>query len=87
MWTLGSEQEATKELAARFAQEYLIPEAAELDVSEDGAIELLSKMGEVGFLGMGVPPRYGGSASDTLSLVLALEELSKGSASMALSCL
>ena len=87
MSTLGSRQEATKELAARFAQECLMPEAVELDVSEHGAIELLAKMGKVGFLGMGVPPRYGGTASDTLSLVLALQELSKASASMALSCL
>ncbi|MEW6226862.1 MAG: acyl-CoA dehydrogenase family protein [Bacillota bacterium] len=50
MWTLGSEQQAAKELAARFVREHLIPAAAELDMSEDSAIELLSKMGEVGFL-------------------------------------
>ncbi|MEW6230204.1 MAG: acyl-CoA dehydrogenase family protein [Bacillota bacterium] len=87
MRILGTEQQAAKDLAARFSREHLTPNAAELDMSEHGAAELLSKMGDVGFLGMGVPPAYGGSTSDALSLVLALEELSKGSASMALCCL
>lgn len=87
MCTLGTEQQAAKELAARVAREHLAPRAAEIDRSEDGVAETLSKIGEAGFLGISIPAMYGGSALDTFSLVLVLEELARGSASMALCCL
>merc|ERR1712086_606211 len=45
------------------------------------ATEQLKKMGELGFLGMMVDPKYGGGGMDTLSYVLAMEELSKIDAS------
>ena len=84
---IGQQTAPEKELAVRFAREHLIPKAAELDMPEDGAPELLPRMGGVGFLGMGTTPRYGGIPSDAFSPVLVLEKLSKGNASMALCCL
>ncbi len=87
MCTLSVEQQTTKELAARLAREYLAPVAAELDMSEEHALEILLKIGRAGFFGLAAPPMDGSSPPDTLSLVLVLEELAKGSASMALCCL
>ena len=64
--------------AARdFAQNELKPGVIERDSKMIMATEQLKKMGELGFLGMMVSPQYGGGGMDTLSYVLAMEEISK----------
>ena len=68
-FSLTEEQKLIQQAARDFAQTELLPEV------------IVEKLGELGFLGMMVDPKYGGSGLDTLSYVLAMEELSKIDAS------
>ncbi|MBU2611503.1 MAG: acyl-CoA dehydrogenase [Chloroflexi bacterium] len=63
--------------ARDFAQEKIAPVAAEFDESGEFPHETIKKMGEMGFMGIEVPEEYGGAGLDTLSYVLALEEICK----------
>ena len=69
--------------AARdFAQNELLPGVIERDEHQKFPAEQIKKLGELGFLGMMVDPKYGGSGLDTISYVLAMEEISKVDASV-----
>ena len=70
-----------QETARKFAEEELAPSAAERDEKEEFPYEAVKKLGELGFMGMMVPEKYGGSGLDTISYVLAVEEISKVDAS------
>ncbi|HMQ06276.1 MAG TPA: acyl-CoA dehydrogenase [Saprospiraceae bacterium] len=74
---LTEEQWAVKEAAREFAQKELLPGVIERDTHMKFAEKEIGKMGELGFLGMMVSPTYGGGGMDTLSYVLAMEEISK----------
>lgn len=74
---LTEEQLAVKEAAREFAQKELKPGVIERDSKQEYPHEQIRKMGELGFLGMMVSPEYGGGGMDTLSYVLAMEEISK----------
>lgn len=80
---LNDEQKMVQDMARRFANEVLIPKAALYDEKETFPKEHLPKMAALGLMGMMVDPQYGGSGLDTLSYVLALEEVSRGCASTA----
>jgi alkylation response protein AidB-like acyl-CoA dehydrogenase len=82
--SLTSEQKLIRETAARLAVDVLAPQAAELDSSCGFPTENLKKLAEVGLLGMLIPPPLEGGGGDTLSFVLATEELAKACASTAL---
>ena len=77
IFSLNEEQLAVKEAAREFAQNDLKPGVIERDRDMIFPKEQVKKMGELGFLGMMVSPEYGGSGMDTLSYVLAMEEISK----------
>ncbi len=70
-----------RETARKFAEEELAPTAAERDEKEEFPYEAVKKMGKLGFMGMMVPEKYGGAGLDTVSYVLALEEIAKADAS------
>jgi len=70
-----------RETARKFAEEELAPSAAERDEKEEFPVEAVKKLGALGFMGMMVPPEYGGSGLDMVSYVLAIEEISKVDAS------
>ncbi|GJQ20652.1 MAG: acyl-CoA dehydrogenase [Bacteroidia bacterium] len=70
-----------KETARKFAEEELAPSADERDEQEKFPAEAVKKMGELGFMGMMVSERHGGAGLDTVSYVLAVEEISKVDAS------
>jgi alkylation response protein AidB-like acyl-CoA dehydrogenase len=70
-----------KELAKKFANEVLAPGASERDEKEEFPTEAVKQMGELGLLGMMVPEKYKGAGLDTVSYVLAMEEISKVDAS------
>ena len=70
-----------RDAARDFAQTELYPEVIERDENQRFPTEQVKKMGEMGFLGMMVDPKYGGSGLDTISYVLAMEEISKIDAS------
>lgn len=70
-----------KETARQFAEEFLAPSADERDEREEFPREAVAKMGELGFMGMMVAEQYEGAGLDTISYVLAMEEISKVDAS------
>jgi len=77
------EQIMIKETARRFAEEELAPTVAERDEKEEFPEQAVKKLGELGFMGMMVPTNYGGAGLDTISYVLAMEEIAKVDASTA----
>ncbi|KAA0994012.1 acyl-CoA dehydrogenase [Dyadobacter aurulentus] len=80
-FNLSEEHLAVRDAARDFAQNDLLPEVIERDSAQKFDTSLLDKMGELGFLGMMVAPEYHGSGMDTLSYVIAMEEISKIDAS------
>ncbi|MFY0651039.1 MAG: acyl-CoA dehydrogenase [Cyclobacteriaceae bacterium] len=78
---LNEEQLAVQEAAREFAQTELLPGVIDRDSYQKFPKEQVKKMGELGFLGMMVDPKYGGGGMDTTSYVLAMEEISKVDAS------
>lgn len=80
-FTLTEEQKLIQQAARDFAQNDLLPGVIERDEAQKFPADEVRKMGELGFLGMMVDPKYGGSGLDTLSYVLVMEELSKVDAS------
>lgn len=78
---LSEEHIAVRDAARDFAQTELLPGVIERDEHQKFPAEQVKKMGEMGFLGMMVDPKYGGGGMDTVSYVLAMEEISKIDAS------
>lgn len=78
---LSEEQLAVKEAARDFAQNVLKPGVIERDNLQKFPAEQIKQLAELGFMGMMVDPKYGGSGMDTMSYVLAMEEISKVDAS------
>jgi len=80
-FTLTEEHIMIRDAARDFAQTELLPGVIERDDKQEFPIELVRKMGALGFMGIMVDPKYGGSGMDTISYVLIMEELSKIDAS------
>ena len=75
------EQLAVQTAAREFAQTELLPGVIERDNKQEFPTEQIKKMGELGFLGMMNDPKYNGGGMDSISYVLAMEEISKIDAS------
>ena len=82
---LGEEIDALRDMVRRFAQAEIAPQAAEIDRSNDFPMPLWQKLGELGLLGITVEPELGGSGLGYLAHVVAMEEISRASASVGLS--
>ncbi len=82
---LTEEHLAVQEAAREFAQTELLPGVIERDTEAKFPYDQIRKMGELGFMGMMVDPKYNGGGMDTLSYVIAMEELSKTDASASVS--
>ena len=80
-FNLTEEHIMIRDAARDFAQNELLPGVIERDEKQQFPAEQIKQMGELGFLGMMVDPKYGGSGLDTVSYVLAMEEISKIDAS------
>jgi alkylation response protein AidB-like acyl-CoA dehydrogenase len=80
-FNLTEEHLMIRDAARDFAQNELLPGVIERDEKQQFPDELVRKMGELGFMGVMVDPKYGGSGMDTISYVLIMEELSKIDAS------
>ena len=78
---LSEEHIAVKEAARDFAQNVLKPGVIQRDNDQQFPADEIKQLAELGFMGMMVDPKYGGSGMDTLSYVLAMEEISKIDAS------
>ncbi len=80
-FTFTEEQLMIRDTARNFARNELLPGVIERDEKQEFPHEQVKMMGELGFLGMMVDPKYGGGGMDTVSYVLAMEEISKIDAS------
>ena len=78
---LTEEHLMIQQAARDFAQTELLPGVIDRDNEQRFPVEQMKKLGELGFLGMMVDPKYGGGGLDTISYVLAMEEISKIDAS------
>ena len=78
---LTEEQILIRETAKEFTNTHLLPGVIERDEEQQFPKEQIKKLGELGFMGMMVDPKYGGGGMDTVSYVLAMEEFSKVDAS------
>ncbi len=78
---LSEEHLAVQQAARDFAQTELLPGVIERDEHQKFPTEQIKKMGELGFMAMMVDPKWGGGGMDTISYVLAMEEISKIDAS------
>ena len=81
-FNLTEEHLAVQEAAKNFAESECKPGVIERDREQKVGLEQLKQLGDLGFMGMMVDPKYGGSGMDTLSYVLAIEEISKIDASI-----
>ena len=81
-FTLTEEHKAVQEAARNFAESECKPGVIERDTEQKVGFNQLNQLGKLGFMGMMVDPKYGGSGMDTLSYVLAIEEISKIDASI-----
>ena len=75
---LNHEQTLLRDTLRAFAQERLVPHAAEWDRHHTFPAEALKELGALGVMGMTVPETYGGAGLDYMSLVLAIEEIAAG---------
>jgi alkylation response protein AidB-like acyl-CoA dehydrogenase len=81
IFSLSEEHKMIRDAARDFAQNEIVPVAAQFDESGEFPHATIKKMGDMGFMGIEVPEQYGGAGMDTLAYVLALEEICKADAS------
>src|SRR3972149_1075926 len=81
LFSLSEEHKMIREAARDFAQNEIVPIAAECDESGEFPHATGRKMGGMGFMGIEIPEEYGGVGMDTLAYVLALEEICRADAS------
>ncbi|WP_305853224.1 isovaleryl-CoA dehydrogenase [Acuticoccus sp. I52.16.1] len=84
-FALGEDIDALREMVHRFARERIAPRAAEIDATNEFPMELWREMGELGLLGITVEEELGGTGMGYLAHCVAIEEISRASASVGLS--
>jgi butyryl-CoA dehydrogenase len=82
-FNLTDEQQAARDTAREFATAKLLPKAAELDEKEEFPEKAIAALGELGLLGMMIPPSHGGAGLDAVSYVLTLMEIARADAATA----
>lgn len=82
-FSLTEEQQAVKDAAKDFAENHLFPGVIERDINAEFPYEQIRRLGQLGFMGMMVDPRYNGGGMDSVSYVLAVEQIAKVDASAA----
>jgi len=79
--SFSEEQSLIQQTAREFADREVAPKAREIDREGRWPAELVARMAELGFMGVAVPSEWGGTGADTVSYVLAMEEISRACAS------
>src|SRR5258705_12755234 len=72
---LNEEHLQVREMARRFSDEVVAPRAHDLDEREEFPHDIVKQMGELGFMGLPFPEKYGGAGLDTPSYAIAVEEI------------
>lgn len=83
-FNLTDDQRAIRDTCREFAEAEIKPRAFEMDATGIFPIDLIRKMGEMGLLGLPIPEEYGGAGADFLSYCLALEEIARADAAVAI---
>ena len=83
-FTLSDEQQMIRDMCRQFAEEEIKPQAEEMDRTAAFPYGLVRKMGELGLLGLPISEQYGGAGADFLAYCVALEEIGRGDASVAI---
>jgi len=81
-YDLTEEQELFKQMVREFALEEIIPRAEEMDEEGEFPYDIITKMADLGLMGLPFPEEYGGSGADMVSFVIAPEEISRADASL-----
>lgn len=76
-FSLSQEQILIRQTVREFAEQEIKPVAQKLDENEEFSYSLTKRMGELGLFGMYLPEKYGGASMDTLSYIIAVEELAR----------
>ncbi len=76
-FSLSQEQILIRQTVREFAEQEIKPVAQTLDENEEFSLDLTQRMGELGLFGMYLPEKYGGANLDTLSYIIAVEELAR----------
>ena len=71
-----------RDLAREFADDEIAPRAEHYDKAKEFPYDIVAKLAELGFLGLPIPEKYGGTGADTLTYAVAVEEISRGDASV-----
>ena len=79
---LSEEQKMIQEMARDFAEKEIKPKAPELDKTERHPAEIIKKMADLNLMGIAISDAYGGGGADIVSYAVALEEISRGCASV-----
>src|ERR1700731_4440948 len=82
---LGETADSIRDAVRRFADDEIAPRAADIDRDNQFPMDLWKKLGDLGVLGVTVPEEYGGAGLGYLEHVVAMEEISRASASVGLS--
>ena len=82
-YQLNEEEQMIQAMVREFALNEVFPSAAERDRTGEFPLEILKKMGELGLMGMNVPPEYNGAGVNTISYSVALQEIAYACASTA----
>jgi alkylation response protein AidB-like acyl-CoA dehydrogenase len=78
-FSLSPEQKQIRDMVSEFVDEEVVPQAAEIDETDEFPHDLVAEMGELGLMGMPFPEEYGGAGLDYHSYAIGLEEISRGS--------
>jgi alkylation response protein AidB-like acyl-CoA dehydrogenase len=84
MHFLREEHLQVREMARRFADEVVAPQARELDEREEFPTDIVKQMAELGFMGLPYPEKYGGAGLDYLAYAIAVEEIARACGSTAI---
>jgi len=84
---LTTEQQMIRDLCKNFVKNEIVPMAEEMDQTGQFPYQVWKKMGDLGMIGIPFPEEYGGGGMDWLSMVIAIEEISRGDASLGVSLL